>query len=110
MSSIPFKITVLFRSSTEGYSFGTKEKLVNNLVSDREERIFAFAIAERSRPRVFEYDYDKDGLEALANLIRSEEVISVVRGRRADFAHESVVSLSDGRDRMENRIIVSRNI
>jgi len=110
MSSIPFRITTIFKTTEAGYSFGTDEYLSRSLVSEREEKVFAFAITERSRPRVFEYDYDRDGLEALANLIRSEEVISVVKGRRADFAHESVVSLSDGRDRMENRIIVSRNI
>ncbi len=70
------------------------------------ERYFAFAVAEGARPRVFDYDTDADGLEAVSNLIRSEEVLAVVRGRAAQFAELSVVEMSIGGRRLSHRLNV----
>lgn len=70
------------------------------------ERYYAFAVAEGARPRVFNYETDADGLEAVSNLIRSEEVLAVVRGCEAQFAELSVVEMSIGGKRLSHRLNV----
>jgi len=56
----------------------------------------AFAVANRARPYAFRYEDSEDGIKALANLIRSEEVIKVVYGRAVTVEAASVVSISVG--------------
>jgi hypothetical protein len=68
------------------------------------QTIYAFAAADGLRPQVFTYTTDADGLEDLANLIRSEQVLAVVKGVPVKTALESVVTLSDGGMVIENRI------
>ena len=63
--------------------------------SDR-QKLYAFSVARGGRPQVFEFDITPEGLTSLANLVRSEDVIKVVKGAEARFTVESVVSLTAG--------------
>lgn len=75
-----------------------------------DERYFAFATARGSRPSVFDYGTDEDGVAALSNLIRSEEVLAVIIGRRVNFQQASVVELSVGRGRVEHRLRIKEDL
>jgi hypothetical protein len=55
--------------------------------------IFAFATVENGSPRVFRYPADHEGLESLANLIRSEHVLCVVRGTELPVFRRDVVEV-----------------
>lgn len=59
-------------------------------------RLYAFSVARGGRPQVFEFDISPEGLAALATLVRSEDVLKVVKGVEARFTVESVVSLVAG--------------
>ena len=84
------------------HSFGTEQPFV--LEVPQEERLWAFALADRSSPQVFDYTPDEEGLQSLANLLRSEEVLAVVRGTKAKFEILSVVELSVGEQLLVNRL------
>jgi len=70
------------------------------------ECFYAFAVADRVRPRVFTYNTDQDGIESLANLVRSEEVLSIVRGREVTFAELSVVEMQVAGRKFRHRMPV----
>lgn len=72
----------------------------------RTERFFAFALAEGSVPRVFSYEDGEDGVEKLANLIRSEDVLKIVKGREVRISSASVVSFDIGGRRTEHKLEV----
>lgn len=62
------------------------------------DKLYAFSMVERGAPRVFVYDATPDGLESLSHLVRSEEVIAVIRGRELEVKQETVVLVNDGVD------------
>ncbi len=68
------------------------------------ERIFAFALTDGSKPHVFDYDIDDDGLASLANLMRSEHILAVIKGRKINFTVESVVSADLDIARIDDRL------
>lgn len=59
-------------------------------------KIYAFAVTERGRPRVFEYEQNTDGLDGLMNLLQSEDVLMVVNGHQLPFQAEARVVLNIG--------------
>ena len=58
--------------------------------------MYAFATVEGGTPRVFRFSTDKNGLESLANLIRSERVLSVVQGVELPVSRKDVVDIGLG--------------
>ncbi len=62
------------------------------IAKDSPEKVFAFALTDGSKPHVFDYDIDDDGLASLANLMRSEHILAVIKGRKINFTVESVVT------------------
>lgn len=69
---------------------------------------YAFATTDRGNPRVFEYADDESGIEALSNLIRSENVIGVVKGCKVLFEVSSVIDFRVGRETASNRMLLHR--
>jgi len=67
-------------------------------------KLYAFAIADRAGPKVFEYTNDEEGLEELANLVRAEEVLAIIEGQRVEFELASTVSIGS----VENRMPINR--
>jgi len=70
-------------------------------------RIYAFALTDRKRPQVFDFAMDSDGLESLANIVRSEDVISVIVGKPVRYSVESVVNMNAGGVLIENRLPIA---
>jgi hypothetical protein len=68
------------------------------------DKYFAFTSTRGSSPRVFEYDDDPDGVEALSNLIRAEDIIALIHGKRVVFEQASLVELSVGKQRIEHKL------
>jgi hypothetical protein len=100
------RINIPFEGPASGYGFGVAPpfSLPQQLSG---ERIFAFALADRTTPRVFDFDTSPDGIKSVANLIRTEQVIAVVRGHRANINRASVVSLTLGSEEIEDRLLLS---
>ena len=96
-----------FRGVAKGHSFGHAPALTFSTPS--EERLFAFAVTERSRPHVFEFSNDEEGLQELANLIRSEEVQAVVKGVKTQFELVSLVEVAMGGHVHQDRLPIPRN-
>lgn len=103
-----FRLNYRFSGAPSGHSFGM---IGRTAVHEEEpvvtERLFAFAVAERSSPRVFDYSLDNDGIEGLANLIRSEEVLAVVQGHRAQFEMASSVAVNIKGLTRSSKLIIS---
>lgn len=70
-----------------------------DLGTSPEQRFYVFAIADGERPKVFSFPIDKDGMEAMANLLRSENVLEIVRGSAVEYSLASVVEVHDGGNR-----------
>ena len=70
-------------------------------------RLYAFAVARGGSPQVFCYDTDDEGMAALANLIRGERVVKVVRGEAVSFKQSSVVELTLSEGSHEHRLPLS---
>lgn len=70
-------------------------------------RIFAFALADGSKPRVFDFEAGEEGMKAVANLVRTEDVLAVVRGHRMNVQRFSVVSFSVCGDKHEDKLLLS---
>jgi hypothetical protein len=60
---------------------------------ERFEKFYVFALSDGSLPRVFDFDLDKT--EDLLAVVRSEDVLSVIRGVTVPYTHESVVRLGN---------------
>jgi hypothetical protein len=60
---------------------------------ERFEKFYVFALSDGRLPRVF--DFELDQTEALLGVVRSEDILSVVRGVTVPYTHESVVRLGD---------------
>lgn len=60
--------------------------------------LFAFATTEEGSPRVFRFRPDRQGIESLANLVRSERVLCVVRGAEIPVARKDVIDFGAGGD------------
>jgi hypothetical protein len=74
--------------TTNTVSFGSPAN------TTEKQKIYAFAVTRGGRPQVFDFDITEEGLASLATLVRSEDVLKVVKGCEARFSVESVVSLS----------------
>ena len=66
--------------------------------------LYAFAVAPGGRPQVFCYEASEEGMAGLANLIRGEHVIKIVRGETVAFSQSSVVELALADGRHEHRL------
>lgn len=67
-------------------------------------KLHAFTVPTKGGvPKVFAFDETPDGLHELANLIRGERVLAVVRGHRVAFDAEASVALE-----LQGQIIVDR--
>jgi len=58
------------------------------------DKFYAFASSPGSPPRVFTYEDSEEGVAELSNLIRSEDVMAVIKGVRVKTSQSSVVELS----------------
>ncbi len=105
MVRLPLYGAVPFRY-TDKLSFGL---IVGDNDGGNAERLYAFALADRARPQVFEFTTDDDGLQSLSNLIRCEEVVSVVRGHNVPFEVASVVEVNMRNRRHQDRLVLPRN-
>lgn len=103
------KLNRVYRGPGKVASFGRVQKLVLES-PEADDCYFAFATARGSAPEVFAYGTDEQGLAELSNLIRSDEVLAVVRGQRVVFRQSSVVELSVGREQVEHRLRVDEVI
>jgi hypothetical protein len=65
-------------------------------------RLYAFAMTDKTKPQVQEFDIDDDGLDSLSNLVRSEYVLAVVQGVKMRCSVESVVTLESPSIRLQN--------
>lgn len=74
-----------------------------DLVAHEVDKLFAFSTMD-GRPHVFEFSLDEAGLSGLANLLRAETVLAVVRGVRAEVSNESVIKIRAGDSSMEHRM------
>jgi len=77
------------------------------MTTESPEKVFAFALADGAKPHVFDYDIDEDGLASLANLMRSEHILAVIKGRRVNFAVESVVTVDLDTVKINDRMPLS---
>ena len=78
------RMNCVFRGVPPGVSFGFVQPPKMDPPSPV-DRYFAFATARGARPSVFEYETGEEGVAALSNLIRSENVLAVIRGQRVVF-------------------------
>jgi hypothetical protein len=76
-------------------------------LADSGTRLFAFALSDRTVPRVFEFDATPDGINSVANLIRTENVLEVVKGKRVSVSRFSVVTLDTDEGKIEDRLLLS---
>lgn len=79
--------------TTIGDLGNTPETFGAPVTTTERSRLYAFAVSRGGTPKIFEFDITSEGLAALSNLVRSEDVIKVVKGVEARFTVESVVSL-----------------
>lgn len=107
MAELHFSVDTAFQGVSRGYSFGNVHAF--DLDIRHGDRLYAFAVTDKTRPQVFDYGPDDDGLASLANLIRSEEVVAIVQGRQADFELCSVVEVSVGLKTMRDRMPLGRS-
>jgi len=77
------------------------------MTAESPEKVFAFALADGSRPHVFDYEINEDGLASLASLMRSEHILAVVKGRKVNFAVESVVTVDLDNVKINDRMPLS---
>ena len=83
--------------------FGHRQKLY-----DVRLKVFAFVTLHTGEMSVLEYEDTPDGYEDLASLLRTGEVIAVVKGEKLNFAVESVVSLPRDGELFESRLPINR--
>lgn len=70
------------------------------------QHLYAFSLPGRGgRPKVFMYENTDQGRAELANLIRSETVVSVVYGTAVEFENASVVGLTVDNHRLVHKTI-----
>lgn len=63
---------------------------------DKQQKIFAVSTTRYGKADIFTYDDDEQGRRELSNLIRSEEVLMVIKGSQVSFRTASVVELTVG--------------
>lgn len=102
------RMNLPFQGTRKGHSFGCAPKF--QLASPADSRLFAFAVTDRAQPHLFDYSDDEEGLQALANLIRSEEVLAVVRGQLAPFEVVSLVEVAMGGRIHADRLSIPRGL
>lgn len=78
-------------------------------MDSRGARLFAITISDM-RPRVFEFADDAQGATELANLMRSEYVVRVIRGERVDVNVSSVVQMTIGGRIVEDTLPIPETI
>lgn len=71
-----------------------------------ENRIYAF-LATTGRPQVMEFEDSEDGHKQLADVIRCETVLAVIRGTSVSFELESVVNLRIRGELHSDRLSIS---
>jgi len=86
--------------------FGGKKRLSRSPPS----KLYAFAVLHTGEPNVLEYEDTHDGCEDLAALLRTGDVMSLIRGEVVDFSVESVVSLARSGGSFESRVHLTRSI
>lgn len=109
MDKLPLRMNLPFPGVQRGQSFGLVHRFALTPPTS-EERLFAFAVTERLQPQVFDFANDEQGLQALANLIRSEDVLVVVRGQQAPFETSSLVEVSIGGRTHQDRMPIPRGM
>ena len=102
---MPFKLLYNQRYSAPPAAVGFGSEPFDAPTPKR-ELYYAFAIAEGASPRVFRFETDEDGVQSLANLVRSEDVLQVVRGHPVEIATASVVEFSSGGETTQHRLEV----
>ena len=71
-------------------------------------KIYAFAVPLKGGiPKMFVFDDNPDGLHELANLVRGERVLGVVRGHKVTIEASNTVSLEIQGQRILDRIPLS---
>lgn len=74
------------------------------------QRVFAFAVMPSGETAVMEYEDTPDGYEDLASLLRTGDVVRVVKGIPLEYAIESVVSVSRIGSAYESRLPLTRSV
>ena len=74
-----------------------------------QEKIFVLYVDDRNKPAFIELDHDEKGLTELALLLRSSQIIAVVRGTRIKAKVESVVSIDLGNAGYTHRFDLSES-
>ena len=55
--------------------------------------LHVFVLLDGSLPKCLSFADDHDGLEAVSQMVRSDDVISIVRGKRVPFTLSTVTTL-----------------
>lgn len=88
--------------------FGGRKKLPE--VTQKVFKLFAFVVLPSGETTVMSYEDTPEGFEDLASLLRTGDVISVVRGEELPYAIESVVSASRPGGAYESRLTLDRGV
>ncbi len=88
MTNIPFYYNFQYFHNRKIIGYGDVSSI------DTAEKFYVFALADKKKPKVFVFDNDEESLQALANLMRVEDVLAVVYGKDVNFSHISEVSFN----------------
>jgi hypothetical protein len=88
--------------------FGGQKRLIYPPVS--RSKLFAFVVMPSGETAVMEYEDTPDGCEDLASLLRTGDVVRVVRGEALEYSIESVVSVARRGTAYESRLPITRSV
>lgn len=94
-----FVKAVLYRKPSADFSIG----MSSNTAPEQSPKYYAFVHSD-GKASVLEYAADAEGVEALANAVRTGYVVKVIYGVVAELAAESVVAV-----RHDNEVAISRS-
>lgn len=90
----------------ERVTFGATTPIINAVRQN--DRFYALAINEYGKPQVFDYEESDDGREGLMNLLRADEVVTVIFGQKLDFKLASVAHITVNGQAYESVLPIGR--
>lgn len=96
------KALVKYKQPLARRSFGNTGEFTLESEERPKDKFYAFALIDRTNPKIFEYEDSPDGLESLSNLLRSGDVFGVIKGRRVTVELSSVVAVTVDDNRAED--------
>ena len=97
MDNVPFRYDFQYFHNKKPISYGETNE------SNKPSKYYVFALADKKKPKVFVFDDDEESLQALANLMRVEDVLAVIYGVDVEFSHTSEVRFT-----VDNTVIADR--